>query len=291
MNHSSFTDDTHQFHKSHTQEVYPSDLSKVNLHKRHRRGEKRSSRTSSSNSNTQKQSSNKKSKKGHSDTTASERAGKGSSSRRSLTSAKNNTTVEDRNTSNKGSVRQPLREHGNYFFLIHVLWQAENAILMYETHLMSVQNYNSNSGTTPSDSREEQSVLVNATQPREISIMPSRHTQQEQLSHSNSHEEGDDLEMLKKQMEEQGYTPTYQDDIRKVKEYTRQTLFCKLKFITNSTDLFQQGRKTLSKYVMDALNINESFRKDFWNKQAPVLKRALNQRRANASTDIGKVFV
>lgn len=97
--------------------------------------------------------------------------------------------------------------------------------------------------------------------------------------------------MLTQQMEEQGYTPTYLDDLRKTKEYTRQTLFSKLKFITCSSDLYKQGEGSISKYVMDALNINETFRRDFWENQAPNLKRALNQRRANCSSDIGKVFV
>lgn len=100
-----------------------------------------------------------------------------------------------------------------------------------------------------------------------------------------------ELEMLHQQMEEQGYVPTPKDDIRKVKEYTRQNLFGIMKFITSKVDLYRQGEGSISKYVMDELHIKQTFRKDFWEKQAPVLKSALNQRRANCSTDIGKVFV
>lgn len=129
------------------------------------------------------------------------------------------------------------------------------------------------------------------TQPQEISIIPNRNSEgREQLSTSQTQHE-DDMAMLHQQMEEQGYTLTYMDDLRKVKDYTRQTLFCKLKFINSHFDLYRHGKGTLSSYVMDALNINPSFRQDFWHKQAPNLKRALNQRRANCSSDIGKIFI
>lgn len=155
---------------------------------------------------------------------------------------------------------------------------------------------NSNSSTARGQEATRNTAIstrktITVTQPQEISILPNRSSQdREQLSNSQT-QHADNMAMLHQQMEEQGYTPTYMDDVRKVKDYTRQTLFCKLKFINSHSDLYRQGNDTISKYVMDALNINPAFHQDFWHKQAPNLKRALNQRRANCSSDIGKIFI
>lgn len=151
--------------------------------------------------------------------------------------------------------------------------------------------HHGNNRTTGTSSQGEAVSNAVTTQPREITIVPTRRTDESEQLTNTQQSLTEDMEMLNQQMEKQGYTTTYMDDTRKVKEYTRQTLFCKLKFINSSYDLYKRGAGTISKYVMDALNIKPSCREDFWEKQAPNLKRALNQRRANCCSDIGKVFI
>lgn len=110
------------------------------------------------------------------------------------------------------------------------------------------------------------------------------------LSHTRTTTQDEARKRWESQQEEVGYVPTYKDDKRKVEHFVRNTLYLNMKFINCKSDLYARGRNTISNYVMTKLNISPSYRQAFWEKQAKNVYHALNQKRANASSDIMKKF-
>lgn len=144
------------------------------------------------------------------------------------------------------------------------------------------------SGKNTSATREQVFDVVN-TQHEIRGISAEEHLMSD-LSHTRTGTREDDERIWREQQQQLGYVPTYKDDKRKVQYFIRNTLYHNMKFIMSESDLFARGRNTISNYVMNKLNIPQSYRQEFWEKQARNAYHALNQKRANASSDMMKVY-
>lgn len=76
-----------------------------------------------------------------------------------------------------------------------------------------------------------------------------------------------------------------------IARYVRHSLFVELKFITCDMDLYARGANTISRHVMDELQVEKQDRNEWWKRCAPLVKQTLDQKRSNVSSLIGKRFM
>lgn len=76
-----------------------------------------------------------------------------------------------------------------------------------------------------------------------------------------------------------------------IARYVRHCLFVELKFVNSDMQLYARGVNTISRHVMDELQIDRCERNAWWKKYAPLVKGTLDQKRSNVSSEIGKRFM
>ncbi len=76
-----------------------------------------------------------------------------------------------------------------------------------------------------------------------------------------------------------------------IARYIRRNFFADCKFILNDMELYARGHNTISRHVMENMQVENRDRNAWWRRYAPIVKNTLDQKRSNVSTEIGRRFM